>query len=83
MNAVKLIPVLCAFSLLAGSVFAEVAGAKMRPHRGHVSDRYYWHKGRRERTLRRIKDFQRYRQDRRDPACFSPPYFRCSESNGD
>jgi hypothetical protein len=90
MNAAKLIPVLCALSLLVGPVFAEIAEAKMRPHRRHVSDRYHWHKERRERTSPRIEDFQGYKQYRRDnesgSGCFSLPYLQprtCNESNGD
>ena len=90
MNAMKLVPVLCVFSLLAGSLFAEEAEARMRHHRRHVSDRYHWRKERRERASPRIEDFQRYRQDLRDsewgPGCFSAPQLRprtCNENNGD
>jgi hypothetical protein len=88
MNAIKLVPVLCAFSLLAGPVFAEIAEAKMRPHRRHVSDRYNWHKERLERASPRIEDIQRYKQYRRDnergSGCFGRPWIRpCHESDGD
>ena len=89
MNAIKLVSVLCAFSLLVGPVFAEIAEAKMRPHRRHVSDRYRSEE-RRERASPRIEDFQRYKQYRRDSdpgsGCFSLPYLRprtCNESQGD
>jgi hypothetical protein len=89
MNAIKLVPVLCAFSLLVGPVFAEMAEAKMRPHRRHVSDRHPYEE-RRERASPRIEDFQRYKEYRRGneggSGCFSLPYLRprtCNESNGD
>jgi hypothetical protein len=87
MNAKKLLPVLCAFSLLIGPVFAEIAEAKMRPHRRHVSARYHWHKERRKRTSPRIENFQYYRQDPRGngSGCFSLRYLQprtCDESNG-
>ena len=91
MNAMKLVPVLCVFSLMVGSLFAEKAEAKMRHHRRHDSDRYHWHKERRARKSPRIEEFQRYRQDRRgngwEPGgCFSLPQLQprtCNESNGD
>jgi hypothetical protein len=88
MNAIKLVPVLCAFSLVAGSVLAEIAEAKMRPHRRHVADRHRYEE-RRERASPRISDFQRHNQYRRDDApgtgCFSLSYLRprtCNESQG-
>ena len=90
MNAIKLVPVLCVFSLMVGSLFAEKVEAKMRHHRRHVSDRYHWRKERRERASPRIEDFQRYKEYRRGneggSGCFSLPYLRprtCNESNGD
>jgi hypothetical protein len=89
MNVMKLVPALCAFSLLVGPVFAEMPEAKMRHYRRHASDRYLWHKERRERSSPRIEHFQRYRQDPRGndgSGCFSSPNLRprsCNESNGD
>ena len=87
MNAIKLVSVLCAFSLLVGPVFAEIAEAKMKPHRRHVSDRYHWQKERRGRASPRIEEYQHYRQDLRGngSGCFSLPYLQprtCNESNG-
>jgi hypothetical protein len=91
MNAIKLIRALCAVSLLVGPVLADIAEAKMRPHRRHVSDRYHRHEDRRERDSPRIEEFQRNRQDRRgnewDTSCFTLPYllrqYACNTGGGD
>jgi len=89
----KLVSVLCTFSLPAGLVFAEIAEAKMAHHRRHVSGLY--HRYRNEERLRRASpragDIQRYRQDRSrsecDNSCFSLPYlpeqYSCSPKGGD
>jgi hypothetical protein len=93
MNAMKLVLVLCAFSLLAGPVFAEITEAKTRSHRRHISDRYHRH--RYEERYQRVSppagDFQRYRQDRSgsewNTSCLSLPYLlpqhACSTGGGD
>jgi hypothetical protein len=89
MNAIKLIGVLCAVSLLVGPWLADIAEAKMRPHRRHVTDRHHYEQSWR-RTSPRIEDSQRYRQDlrgnQRGSGCFSLPQLQprsCDESNGD
>jgi hypothetical protein len=90
MNALKLFPALCAFSLLVGPIFAETAEARMRLHRRHFYDRHRY-EARRQRASPRIEDFQRERQDRRgsewDSSCFSLPYlpaqYSCSARGGD
>jgi hypothetical protein len=90
MNAIKLALVLCAFALPVALAFAELAEAKTRSHRRHVSDRHRYEE-RRDRATPRIEDFQRYRRDRRgsewDSSCFSLPYlpqqYACSSRGGD
>ena len=90
MNAIKLSRALCAVSLLVGPALADIAEAKMRPHRRYVTHRHRYEESWR-RTSPRIEDFQRNRQDRRgngwEPGgCFSLSYLRprtCNESQGD
>jgi hypothetical protein len=74
---------ICTTSWLA---FAEIAEAKARPHRRHVSDRYHRHRN--DERLRhaspRAEDVQRYRQNRSgsewDASCFSMPYLSAQNS---
>jgi hypothetical protein len=94
MNAIKLVPVLCAFSLIAGLTFAEITEAKMRPHRRCVSDRYHRH--RYEERLRHAspgaEDIRRYSQDRSggewNNKCFFslrylPEQYACPKGDGE
>jgi hypothetical protein len=89
MNAMKLVLVLCAFALPVALAFAEIAEAKMSPHRRHVSDRQRYEE-RRQRASPRIEDSQRYRQDRSgsewNTSCLSlpylPPQISCSTGGG-
>jgi len=93
MNAIKLVPVLCAISLLAGLASAEIAEAKTRPYRPHVSHRYHrqTYQDGRQRASPRAGDFQRDRLNRSgsewDTSCFSLPYlpaqYSCSAKGGD
>jgi hypothetical protein len=89
MNAIKLVAALCAFSLLVGPALAEIAEAKMSPHRRHVSGRHR-PKERRQRASARIEDFQHSLQDRSgsdwNTSCLRLPYLlpqhACSTGGG-
>ena len=92
MYAMKLVSVLCTFSLLGVLMFVQIAEAKTKPYRRHVSDRH--HQPRYENRLRRVlphaEAIQRYRQDgsrsERDTSCLSllylPEQYSCSPKGG-
>jgi hypothetical protein len=93
MNAIRFVLVLSAFASVVALAFVEMAEAKTRPHRRHVSDRYErrHYEDRRHRTSPRAEDFQRDLPSRRgsewNTSCFNLPYLlqqhACSTGGGD